>query len=142
MSNEDSAATWTLRKNRYGSFTLRRNGEPIIDLGSPKAWAEGQLRQYREQEAEARALLASGDPLALCRAGWHRGRLPGPIAGQFSKGPYFRFGGQIGEAGGTLVFLVADQPFRYRERIVKCLGSLTPWTCAVCGATVPALAEE
>jgi len=142
MSNEDSTATWTLRKNRYGSFTLRRNGAPIIDLGSPKAWAEDQLRQYREQEAEARALLTSGDPLALCRAGWHRGGIPGPIAGQVDAGPYFRFGGQIGEAGGTLVFLVADQPFRYRERIVKCLGSLRPWACSVCGSTVPPPGDE
>jgi hypothetical protein len=64
-------------------LTLLRDGQRIIGLGGPREWAERQLDQYRDQEAEARKALATGDPLAVCRLGWHRGPLPDPIADEF-----------------------------------------------------------
>ena len=50
--------------------------------------------------------------------------------------PFFRFQAKIGEAGGTLIYQVAEEPFLYLGRTVKCLGMLTPWSCAVCGQSV------
>jgi hypothetical protein len=45
---------------------------------------------------------------------------------------YFRFGAKIGEAGGTLVYRVAEGPFEFQAGTVKCLGMLDPWLCSVC----------
>lgn len=119
------------------NMTILRDGERVIGLGGSREWAERQLDEYRDQEAEARKALATGDPLAVCRLGWHHGPLPKPIAGAFEASlPYFNFRAKIGEAGGTLIFRVAEQPFMYLGRNVKCLGSLTPWVCAVCGESV------
>lgn len=122
---------WELVPNEDG-FSLLRDGQRIVTLGSGQEWADKQLRWYREQERQAREALATGDPLDLCRLGWHRGKLPAPVA-QHVGAPslYFRFGAKIGEAGGTLVYRVADEPFEFLARTVKCLGNLDPWSCSV-----------
>ena len=115
------------------NMTLLRDGERIIGLGGPREWAEQQLDEYRDQEAEARKALATGDPFAVCHLGWHRGPLPAPITGAFDASlPYFNFRAKIGMTGGTLIYSVADEPFNFQGRTVKCLGMLTPWSCAVC----------
>ena len=72
-------ARWELVPNDDG-FLLLRDGQRIVTLGGTKEWAEDQLRSYREQERQARAALATGDPLDLCRLGWHLGLLPTPVA--------------------------------------------------------------
>ena len=129
-------ARWELIPNGE-SFLLLRDGERIVSLGGGQEWAEEQLRWYREQEQEAREALATRDPLDLCRIGWHRGSLPNPVARHIGvPSMYFRFGAKIGEAGGTLVYRVAEEPFEFLARTVKCLGILDPWHCAVCDSQI------
>jgi hypothetical protein len=131
-----SVARWELVENGDG-FLLLRDGERIIGLGGPWEWAQQELEEYRGQELQAREALATGDPLAVCRIGWHRGPLPAPIVDTFrAPTQYFRFRAKIGEAGGTLIYSVADEPLQYLGRTVKCLGMLTPWVCATCGQLI------
>ncbi len=133
---------WELIPNG-DAFLLIRDGERIVGLGGTRDWAEGQLRTYREQERQAREALATGDPLDLCRLGWHRGPLPIPVARHIgTPSTYFRFGAKIGEAGGTLVYRVAEEPFEYLARTVKCLGRLDPWSCSACGQQVDGETSE
>jgi hypothetical protein len=118
---------------------LLRDGERVISLGGSREWAEGELRRYREQERQAREALTTGAPLDLCRLGWHRGGLPTPVGKHVgTPASYFRFGAKIGEAGGTLIYRVAEEPFEYLARTVKCLGILDPWSCSVCDLPVEA----
>ena len=49
---------------------------------------------------------------------------------------YFRFGAKLDETGGTLVYRVAEEPFEFLARTVKCLGNLIPWCCSVCDLPV------
>ncbi len=125
-------ARWELVPND-DSFLLLRDGKRVVRLGGSRDWAEGELHQYRDQERDAREAIATKDPLDLCRLGWHHGPLPTPVA-EHVRAPslYFRFGAKIGEAGGTLVYRVAEQPFEFIARTVKCLGMLDPWECSVC----------
>ena len=136
LKEEDTMARWELVPKGH-EFLLLRDGERIVGLGAEQEWAEEQLRWYREQERQAREALATGDPLNLCRLGWHRGGLPAPVA-EYVGAPslYFRFGAKIGEAGGTLVYRVAEGPFEFQARTVKCLRMLDPWSCSVCNLPV------
>jgi len=113
-------------------FDLLRDGRRVIGVGGAYESASTVLRWYREQERDANEALAAGSPLALCRLGWHRDALPAPVAGHLGASLYFRFGAKIGEAGGTLVYRVAEEPFEFLARTVKYLGNLEPWQCSVC----------
>lgn len=130
-------ARWELVPDGTG-FVLLRDGDRIVGLGGPSEWAEEELHRYREQEGKAREALATGDPLDVCRIGWHRGALPAAVGKHIGAlASYFRFGAEISEAGGTLVYRVAEEPFEFLARTVKCLGNLDPWTCADCDQAIP-----
>jgi hypothetical protein len=132
-------ATYTLRQTGDTHYELLRDGHRVIGLGGDRAFAEGTLAEYRDQELEASVALAMGEPEALCLLRWHRGGIPSPVAAHVGASAfYFRFETKIGEADGTLVFRVAEGPFLYLARTVKSLGILDPWHCAVCGNDVGA----
>ena len=131
-------ARWELVPDGTG-FVLLREGDRIVGLGGSGEWAEEELHRYREQERKARQALATGDPLEVCSIGWHRGALPAPVGKHVGAlASYFRFGARISEAGGTLAYRIAEEPFEFLARTVKCLGSLEPWTCAVCHQAISA----
>src|SRR5438552_783414 len=121
-------AYW-IRSNGPERFQIVRDGLVILTCGGAREFAERQRRVFEEDEAASQRAIASGDPQALCRLGWHRldpGSGP-PLKARTDAGfrptPFFRFATRIGEAGGTLVFRVADRPFRYAARSVKTLGN-------------------
>jgi hypothetical protein len=130
-------ATYTLHQTGDRHYELHRDGRRVIGLGGDGAFAERTLAEYRDQELEVRVALATGEPEALCVLGWHRGGIPDPVAAHVgSSALYFRFETKIGEAGGTLVFRVAEGPFLYLARTVKSLGILDAWHCAICGSDI------
>jgi hypothetical protein len=130
-------ATYTIRQTGDESFEILRDGVRVIGTGGARSFAEQTFAAYRDQEFEARAALATGDPEALCALGWHRGGLPDPVTAHLgSSSFYVRFAAKIGEAGGTLVFRVAEGPFLYQARTIKQLGNLAPWPCAACGKDI------
>jgi len=109
------------------SFLLLRDDIKIVSLRGSRKWAEEFKDRYQQQEHEARKALSTGDPLNVCRLGWHTTDLM-----------CFRFGSKINEAGGTLVYLVAEQPFEFLASIVKCLGNTVPWKCSTCNQLIDA----
>jgi hypothetical protein len=130
---------YTLHQTGDRHYELLRDGRKVIGLGGDRVFGQRTLAEYRDQELEARAALATGEPEALCLLGWHRGGIPDPVGAHVGPSAfYFRFETKIGEAGGTLVFRVAKRPFLYLARTVKSIGILDPWHCAVCGNDIGA----
>jgi len=124
-------------------FRIVRDGVVVVTCGGSRSFAERERARLDEDEDRSNRALDSGDPLALCRLGWHRlaldSGLPPDSRRQvgFPAFPFFRHAATIGEAGGALVFLVADVPYLHAIRSVKALGNLTPWGCATCGELIP-----
>lgn len=133
LGEVEPMADYTLEQTGERHFILLRNGQQVITFGGDREDAEQGLREYRDQEATALEALASGDPKALCRLGWHAALMPAPVAKHLGAiSSYFTFAARIGLAGGTLIYRVAQGPFLYESRTVKTLGNITPWVCGVC----------
>lgn len=132
-----STAAYTIAQTGEESFDVLRDGRRVVGTGGGVGFAEEMLAEYRDQELQAGEALATGDPLAICAIGWHRGgAFPDRMTGVSSSGLYVRYITTTGESGGTLVYRVAEGPFLWASRTVKTLGNVQPWTCPVCDRAV------
>ncbi len=116
-SEEASSLTYRVNRDRMGVSAVYHD----------RASAEREAGRLARQEAEARAALASGDPRAVCRIGWHRGFLD-------DLRMFFRWGGMH---GGWMYWVSIDAPFEFLRRRFLFLKEDDGQTCHVCGERVP-----
>jgi hypothetical protein len=91
---------------------------------------EAVVEEYVKREAhedETSAALATGDPIAMCRIGWHRMT---NYVGWFALA-------NGGHRGSLLVYWMGSAPFRYRCRWIMVHGG-QPVSCGVCGRKIDA----
>lgn len=82
-------------------------------------------REAREDDTSA--ALATGDPKAMCRIGWHRTKTS---AGWFTLA-------NGGQRGKLLVYWMGPAPFQYLCRWIMALDG-EPFACRVCGRRIDA----
>lgn len=122
-----------------------RSGDPrITDITREgtnyklEYWAETTegtekfLRGTWRRETVTTAALESGDPLALCRLGWHR------LHEDFlERGSFFWWMGGV-RIGERMNFWVGREPFTWSSTMVAGLGpQAVPWKCCVCNKFIP-----
>jgi hypothetical protein len=91
---------------------------------------EEHCRAMHRREKETQAALASDDPTALCRLGWHEHE---PVNG---RRVFFKY--MSGRTGVRLNYWIGGEPAEWTATKIAGLGpDATPWRCSVCGSDVP-----
>jgi hypothetical protein len=125
---------WLERVGRSRSeFQVMREGWGLVTTAcSGREYAEQRLREYELQEGKALRALRSGDPLAVCRIGWHQQRVAQGLV-------FFRVAIRLGDEVGIYLYRIAAQPLEFMARTIWCYSEMgVPWTCAACGQAVDA----
>jgi hypothetical protein len=124
------------RLRRYRIYRLDERAFQIwrddhCDVGSYVASSlESVVEAYMEREAhedETSVALATGNPKAMCRIGWHRME---NYVGWFALA-------NGGHRGNLLVYWMGSAPFRYRCRSIMVLDG-QPVSCGICGREIDA----
>ena len=112
------------RKER--SFEMWREGWGKIGTYSGSLeWVQGQAARMEEDEVRSEGALSSGDPLALCRLGWHQSE------DEYGATYYFR--PRHGWCGCWLAYHVGPRPFEYCGRTLGSFDTNSPpWRCSAC----------
>lgn len=121
--------TWEPDSDNSEASIVRREGIDRISRFIGRGVKEHCRAMYR-REKEAQAALASDDPTALCRLGWHEHE---PISG---RRVFFKY--MSGRIGVRLNFWIGGEPAEWTATRIAGLGpDATPWRCSVCGSDVP-----
>lgn len=119
------------RVYRLGERTFQVWRDDHCDVWSYGASSlEAVVEDYVAREAredETSAALATGDPMAMCRIGWHRTK---NLVGWFTLA-------NGGHRGNLLVYWMGSAPFQYRCRWIMVHGG-QPVPCGVCGREIDA----
>lgn len=105
--------------------------EDVCDVRSMGGFPlERVVADYKQREAhedETSAALATNDPKAMCRIGWHR---TVPVQAWFTLA-------NGGRRGSLLVYWVGRAPFQYRCTWIMSMAGV-PFACGVCGREIDA----
>ena len=121
--------TWEPDPEDSEASIVRRDGVEGTSRFVGRGVEDYYRAMYRE-EKEAQAALASADPIALCRLGWHEHE---PVNG---RRVFFKY--MSGRTGVRLNFWIGAEPAEWTASKIAGMGSnATPWRCSVCGSEVP-----
>lgn len=116
--------TWEQVRPNEPLYQISRDGIGLVTT-CDNCDAKAVCKRMWRDEKTSLAAMASDDPLALCRLGWHQRDISGGVR------TFYRF--MSGHVGERLNFWVGQEPIEWTATKIADLGpNAKPWTCAVC----------